>query len=101
MRKNALPRHLRKRLAGEPLAHPLSCGCVLYPNERFPSFPCREAVALGAATRLGGAIAAAAPGDAFFARIAAITRAALAQHLGEIVEGAPVLPLPAGEDQAA
>ncbi len=75
-------RSLRKREA--LLVNPPSwpCGCSLDPTTGRPFVLCREAQGLDLTRRLTAALAAAAPEDPFFARLAAVAQEAFDRHLG-------------------
>jgi hypothetical protein len=92
----------------EPPATPpepdvLPCGCSL-PAQPLPGrdrplrmvhepiFLCREAQGLDLARRLTAALAAAAPGDPFFVRLAAVAVDALDRHLGTKTQDATSAP---------
>jgi hypothetical protein len=84
------PRGARRRAALLINPRSMSCGCA-FPSradaaEMDPESPillCRDARALEAAARLASMLAVNAPGDAFFARLAAVTRNALDRHLAD------------------
>jgi hypothetical protein len=90
-------RRAKAALLRKPRAR--SCGCC-YPSTTrrdadgidpgTPVFVCREAQGLDVARRLTAALAAAAPSDPFFARLAEVARDAFEQHLrspAETIEG--------------
>ena len=58
------------------------CGCVPSPENGRPTILCTDARSLQSAVRLAAAFAAAAPDDALFGRLAAVTVEPLARHLG-------------------
>ena len=75
-----------RRLWADP-ARPriLRCGCAFTADDRLDAEPlvyCADARALDATRRLAEALVATAPGDPFFSRLAAVSRDALASHVG-------------------
>jgi hypothetical protein len=82
-----LPRspRLRQLWADPTRPRVLRCGCAFSFDadadpDAEPLIRCVDARALEATARLADALAAAAPGDAFFSRLAEVARAALARH---------------------
>jgi hypothetical protein len=74
---------LRRLWASAAQPHTLPCGCVFAADAAMNTEPlirCADARALDATARLAAALAAAAPGDLFFRRLAEVTRVALACH---------------------
>jgi hypothetical protein len=76
---------LRQLWADPTRPRVLPCGCAFSSDadanpDAEPLIRCVDARALEATARLAHALAAAAPGDAFFSRLAEVTRAALARH---------------------
>jgi hypothetical protein len=76
---------LRQLWADPTRPRVLPCGCAFSSDadadpDAEPLIRCVDARALEATARLADALAVAAPGDAFFSRLAEVTRAALARH---------------------
>ena len=77
---------LRQTWADPTRPRVLPCGCLFAADAESNAEPlirCVDARALDATARLAGALAAVAPADFFFHRLAEVTRAALARHLAD------------------
>ena len=81
---HAAPRGKRRSFPDAPA---LACGCRLVPG---PGRLCRTGAGLLAAASLAESLAAAAPGDALFARLADLCRDALCRHLAGPIADQPV-----------
>jgi hypothetical protein len=97
--KNLRSPRLRRLLADKDQPRVLPCGCAFATaTESDPVFLCYGARSLESAMRLAAALAAVAPRDAFFQRLAQVSAEAFARHLAALGYMAPAGP---GKDPGA